>query len=87
MKPVSSVQQFFPFGTDHMEWEDWNGNFIQWYGEENIPYHTEENWKITAKSLEQSPTFSAYPLPNVDGFDNWQDWANEVTLIINGPAH
>lgn len=83
----ASIQQFFPFVPDGMEWEDWNGNFIMYYGEENISYNIEKNWQNTAKNIAQSSTFSVYPIPDPDIFENWQDWAREVTLIINGPSH
>ena len=83
----TSIQQFFPFVPDGMEWEDWNGNFIMYYGEENISYNIEENWQNTAKNIAQSSTFSVYPIPDPDMFENWQDWAREVTLIINGPSY
>ena len=80
-------QQFFPCLPDTMDWETWNGNFIIYYGQENIAYNTEENWQYTAKNIAQSVTFSAYPVPDPENFNNWQDWAKEVTLIINGPSH
>lgn len=84
---TTSVQQFFPFIPDQMSWEDWNGNFIQWYSEEAVPYNTEDDWQVTARVISQMITFSAYPVPNPDTFDTWQDWAKEVTQIINGPSH
>ena len=68
-------------------WEDWNGNFIIYYGQLNIPYNPEENWKDTASIIASTFTFSAFPVPTPDDFENWQDWAKEVTLIINGKSH
>ena len=84
---TTSVQEFFPFIPDYMDWESWNGNVIVWYGQENIPFHPEEEWQITAKCLAESPTFSTYPVPDPELFASWQDWANEFTLIVNGPSH
>lgn len=80
-------QQFFPFNPELSSWEDWNGNFIIYYGQINIPHDTEENWKNTASVIASTFTFSAFPIPTPDTYDNWQDWANEVTLIINGKSH
>jgi hypothetical protein len=81
-----SVQQFFPFVPDYMDWEAWNGNLIIFYSEEPVPFHPETEWQITAKSVAQLPTFSAYPVPDPDLYNDWQSWANEFTLIINGPS-
>jgi hypothetical protein len=80
-------QQFFPFSPEYSTWEDWNGNFIIYYGQLNIPHNKEENWKHTAEVIASTFTFAAFPIPTPETFDNWQDWANEVTLIINGKSH
>jgi hypothetical protein len=87
MRVVTPFQQYFPFNPDYSTWEDWNGNFIQWYGQETIPHSAEESWQETAKQITSLPTFSAYPLPDPYTFETWQDWANKVTEIINGPSH
>lgn len=79
-------QAFFPFVPEQMTWEEWNGNFVMWYGQENIGYGTEDDWLSVAHNIARSPTFSVYPVPNPDTFENWQDWAREVTQIINGPS-
>ena len=80
-------QQFFPFSPESSSWEDWNGNFIIYYGQLNIPSDTEENWKNAASVIASTFTFSAFPIPTPDTYDNWQDWASEVSLIINGKSH
>ena len=81
-----SLQQFFPFSPTNMSWEDWNGNLIMYYGEEPIPYSPEIDWKVTASNVAQLPTFASYPVPIPETYENWQDWALEFTLIINGPS-
>jgi hypothetical protein len=81
-----SIQQFFPFVPQHMDWEAWNGNLIIFYSEESVPFHPEAEWQMTAKSVAQLPTFSAYPVPDPDLYPDWQTWADEFTLIINGPS-
>jgi hypothetical protein len=80
-----AFEQFFPCGTN-MPWEDWNGNLIMFYGEEPIPYSTEDEWRSTAQSVAQLTTFQVFPVPDPDTFENWQDWAEEFTMIINGPS-
>jgi len=80
-------QQFFPFVPELSSWEDWNGNFIIYYGQLNVPHTSEENWKDAASLIASTFTFSAFPIPDPDTFENWQDWANEVSLSINGKSH
>ena len=81
-----SFQKFFPFSPAYSTWEDWNGNLIVFYGQETIPHNSEVNWKDTASSLALLPTFQVFPVPAPETFDNWQDWANEFTQIVNGPS-
>lgn len=83
---MASTQPVFPFLPQYTTWEDWNGNLIMYYGQELIPYTTEDQWQSTAKSVSQSPTFSAYPVPDPDQYDHWEDWVNQFVLIINGPS-
>jgi hypothetical protein len=81
-----SIQEFFPFVPQYISWEDWNGNLIHFFSEEPIEYHKEKQWRQTAKSVANLPTFSVYPVPDPDNFQEWQDWALEFTQIINGPS-
>jgi hypothetical protein len=83
---MATQQPFYPYLPEHMDWDSWNGNLIMWYSAESIGIHPEIDWQITAKNVSQSPTFSAYPVPDPDTFENWQDWALEFTQIINGPS-
>jgi hypothetical protein len=79
-------QIFFPIIPNNMSWEDWNGNVIMYFGAEPISHTSEEDWKFMAKNIGQLPRFEVYPLPDPDLFENWQDWAYQFTLIINGPS-
>jgi len=81
-----AFQRFFPFIPTNMSWEDWNGNLAIYYSEEPIPYTSEADWLETARNVSQLPSFSVYPVPDPTLFATWQDWANEFTLIINGPS-
>jgi len=83
---VPSFNQFFPFSPDYSTWEEWNGNFIVYYGQETIPDVLEDQWRDAANQIADLPTFSVYPIPGASKFATWQDWANEVTTIINGPS-
>jgi hypothetical protein len=84
---ASSIQEFFPFNPIGSDWESWNGNLVMWYTQEAVGYHPENDWKLTAHNVAQSATFSAYPVPDPEKYDKWQDWAYEFTQIINGPSH
>lgn len=81
-----AVQQFFPFIPAGSDWPSWNGNLVMFYGQEPIPYLPEDQWKLVAKNVAQLPTFASYLVPDPELFQNWQDWASEFTLIINGPS-
>lgn len=81
-----AFQQFFPCVPDYMSWEDWNGNLIIYYSQEPIPYSEELLWQGTAKNIAELPTFAAYPVPDPDGYADWQSWAKDFTEIINGPS-
>lgn len=82
-----SLQKHFPFVPDYMSWDDWNGNLAIYYGAENIVFSTEEDWKTTAAATAGMVAFSQFPVPNPEEFENWQDWAREFTLIVNGPSY
>lgn len=82
-----TIQQFFPFSSDYMSWEDWNGNVAIIYGELNVPFTSEQDWKTTAQLLSSNTALSAYPIPNPETFENWQDWADQFTQSINGQSY
>ena len=79
-------QQSFPFSSQFTTFGDWNGNLLLWFGEQPIPYNTEERWKETASTVAELPFFEVYPIPYPDTFEKWQDWADEVALLINGKS-
>jgi hypothetical protein len=81
-----ALESFFPFVPDYMSWEDWNGNLIMFYGEEPIAMLSEAQWREVADNVAQLPTFLNYPVSDSQLFENWQDWANDFTEIINGPT-
>jgi len=69
-----------------MTWEDWNGNFLHYFGEEPVMYGTEEDWRLVAKNISQLTTFESYPVPDPDTFKTWQEWASALSFILNGPT-
>ena len=83
----TSIQLFFPFVPDYMSWEDWNGNLAIYYSQEHIMFQPEVNWKQAAQHVSSLAVFEPYPVPSPEAFENWQDWAREFTLIINGPSY
>jgi hypothetical protein len=78
---------FFPFSPEYATWDEWNGNFLIYYAQEPIAQLPEIQWRDVAAQISVMPTFAAYPVPDSSAFINWQDWAREVTQIINGPSH
>jgi hypothetical protein len=83
---MTSIQRFFPFSPEYSTWESFNGALLMIYSEEPIPYMSEIDWKATADSMAQLPTFLAYPISDSEGYATWQDWANDFTQIVNGPS-
>ena len=77
-------QRVFPFSVENTDWQSFNGNLIMYYGQEPIPISSEDDWEITAKNVSQIPSFVQYNIPDPEGFENWQDWAKEFILLING---
>lgn len=84
---LTPAQQSFPMGTNYMSWESWNGAFIEWFGEQPIPYNEEENWRDTAVVICGLPNFAVYAIPGNDLFETWQEWAETATGAINGPSN
>ena len=82
---AAQFQTFFPFLPDYMDWTSYNGNLVMYYGQEPIPYSSEDDWAVTANSMTQLPVFASYPIPDPSQFDSWQDWARQFSLIVNGP--
>jgi hypothetical protein len=83
---TNRIIQSFPFSTAYTTFEEWSGNFIQWYGKEAIGQASEDDWKEIAYQIVASPSFAVYGLQAPDKYENWQDWAEDVSLAINGPT-
>ena len=80
------IRQEIPFLPDNEPWEDWNGSMLEYFGQEPIPYVTEDKWQEFAAALSGTPTFANYALPGPDGFEHWQDWVMAIIGLVNGPT-
>jgi hypothetical protein len=81
---MADIRQIIEFLPIDMEWTDWNGNLLHYYGQEPIPYVSEENWDTVADYLSGLSTFANYAVPNSDGYTEWQDWAKAFVEAVNG---
>ena len=81
---MARINQDIPFLAEDMTWENWNGNMLHYFGEEPLPYVSEENWVSFADSMVSLSTFSSYAIPRGEEFENWQDWVEAVILTVNG---
>ena len=84
---TNKIVQSFPFATAYSDFEEWSGNFVQWYGQEGVGQGTENDWQEIARQRVASPSFAAYGLQSPEVFQTWQEWAEDVSLAINGPTH
>ena len=80
-------QQFFPFSPEYSTWENWNGNLLHYYGEQLIPMLPEDQWQEVAKSIISIPFFGVYAIPDPLSYESWQEWAEQFTLVLNGPSN
>lgn len=73
--------QFLP---DYSSWEDWNGQVLHYFGEQQFPYLPEEEWRTVARAITLNPVFDTFGVPSPDNFETWRDWANALTITVNG---
>ena len=81
MTTIKEIIEFLP--TD-MEWNNWNGNLLHYYGEEPIPYVSEDEWQVVADYLAGLATFANYLIPDSATYSDWRDWANDFIESVNG---
>jgi hypothetical protein len=80
---TSHAQQLFPFLPGYSTWEEFNGNLVMFYSQNNISFNDEANWDITAREIAQSPAFQRFGTPDPQTYDNWEDWALEFNNLVN----
>jgi hypothetical protein len=83
---MTRIIQDIPFLAEDTTWDNWNGSMLHYFGEEPLPYVTEDNWQAFANSMTSLSTFSVYGLPGPDSYSDWRDWAEAIILIVNGPT-
>ena len=73
--------EFLPmYGT----WDDWNGNIIHYFGEQQFPIVSEANWVELAQAIALNPVFDKYSVPTPEIYADWRQWALALTESING---
>jgi hypothetical protein len=72
------------FLPDYSTWEDWNGNILHYYGEQNFPFLPEPQWRDVAFAITLNAVFDTYGIPAPDTFEDWRDWARAFTTSVNG---
>ena len=72
------------FLPDYSTWEDWNGNILHYYGEQNFPFLPEPLWRDVAFAITLNSVFDTYGIPAPDTFEDWRDWARAFTTSVNG---
>ena len=75
------ILEFLP---EHATWEEWNGNLVHYFGDQQFPVVPETMWKEVANAVCLNPVFSDFIPPTPDIFDHWQDWAKVLTVNVNG---
>lgn len=73
--------QFLP---DFSTWEEWNGQILHYFGEQQFPFLPEDKWVDVARAITNNPVFDAYGVPSPDTFSDWRVWARVLTETING---
>lgn len=68
----------------YSSWEDWNGNLLHYFSEQQFPFLPELQWREVAKAVTVNPVFDKYAISNPEEFELWQDWANSLISAVNG---
>jgi len=72
------------FLPDYSSWEDWNGNLLHYFGDQQFPFLPEDQWREVAKAVTVNPVFDKYAVPNPEAYEQWQHWANGLIAAVNG---
>lgn len=84
---MARIFQDIPQLPEGVSWADWNGNMLHYFGEEPLPYVTEDNWKEFALTMSSLTTFSAYGFPDPEEVEDWKQWVSSIITIVNGPTN
>jgi len=72
------------FLPEYSTWEDWNGNLLHYFGEQQFPFLPEDQWREVAYAVNFNPIFDRYSIPNPESLETWQEWANLLITAVNG---
>jgi hypothetical protein len=75
---------FIEFLPDYGTWDDWNGNMIHYFAEQQFPFVSEADWRVLANAIALNPVFDKYGVPAPEAFTDWRQWAHQLTESING---
>jgi hypothetical protein len=75
------IIEFLP---DYSSWEDWNGNLLHYFGEQQFPFLPEPLWREVAQSVTVNPVFDKYAIPNPETVETWQEWVRGLIAAVNG---
>jgi hypothetical protein len=73
--------EFLPM---YATWDDWNGNMIHYFAEQQFPIVPESHWMDLANAIALNPVFDKYSVPAPSTFSDWRLWALALTESING---
>jgi len=76
--------QLIEFLPDYSTWDDWNGQLVHYYGEQQFPVLPEDQWREVAKAVTVNPVFDKFAIADPENFINWQDWALSLIQNVNG---
>ena len=67
----------------NIDFQNWANQLRNSFPTQNIPIvNKESDWRHFNNMLLSNRCFDSYFLPNVDGYDNWREWASEFMLSI-----
>lgn len=75
-----------PFLPDYNTWEDWNGNLLHYFDDQQFPYLPETQWRDVANAVAANAAFQKFQVPLPDTFSTWQQWANTFITSVNGAS-
>lgn len=75
------ILEFLP---NHSTWDEWNGQLVHYFGEQQFAVLPETEWQDVARSVVVNPVFDKFAPPAPSTFAHWQDWAMELTQAVNG---
>lgn len=75
------ILEFLP---DYATWDEWNGNLVHYFGEQQFAVLPEIQWIDVARSVVVNPVFDKFSPPLPTAYTDWREWARALTLAVNG---